>query len=36
MYEKGKNIKKPKYNDQSTQEESNKKKKVKQNTIQEE
>ena len=36
MYEKGKNIKKTKYNDQSTQEERNKKKKVKQNTIQEE
>ena len=36
MYEKGKNIKKLKYNDQSTQEERNKKKKVKQNTIQEE
>ena len=36
MYEKGKNTKKPKHNDQSTQEERNKKKKVKQNTIQEE
>ena len=36
MYEKGKNIKKPKYNDQSIQEERNKKKNVKQNTIQEE
>ena len=36
MYEKGKNIKKPRYNDQSTQEGRYKKKMVKQNTIWEE
>ena len=36
MYEKGKNIKKPRYNDQSKQEGRNKKKMIKQNTNQEE
>ena len=36
MYKWGKNIKKPNYNDQATQEGKNKKKMVKQNTIQEE
>ena len=35
MYKRGKNIKKPKYNDQATQEGKYKKKKVKPNTIRE-